>query len=137
MSLVQLSIAGSVAMVAAIGGVLLSGFVSQPAPADDGAAKEEKTTHRGEGIKFPPIPVSVFTDAGRVGYCVMRVEYFRDGESSAEFEVAQARVTSELFIEFSGILEDAAEAPTDCASRVGMETPKFKIFSAEYYEEID
>jgi hypothetical protein len=133
----QLSIAGSVAMVAAIAGVFAQSMVSQPS--GDTSAEESKTeeAHSGEGIKFPPIPVSVYSDEGRVGYCVMRVEYFRNGESSAEFEVAQARVTSELFIEFSVILDDAAEAPVECASRVGMNTPKYRIFRAEFYEQME
>lgn len=133
----QLSIAGSVAMVAAIAGVYMQTIVSQPSAEPSKPENEHAESHNGDGIKFPPIPVSVYTDEGRVGYCVMRVEYFRNGESSAEYEVAQARVTSELFIEFSVILDDAAEAPIECASRVGKSTPKYRIFRAEFYEQLD
>ena len=138
MSIIQFPIAGSVAMVAAIGGVLLHTTLTQPAPEPmEQTGSEPAPTETRVGTKFPPVPVSIYTKQGRVGYCVMRVEYFRDGESNAEFEVAHARVTSELFIEFSMILDDAAEAPIECADRIGKSTPKYRIFSAEFYEQLE
>ncbi|WP_193178073.1 hypothetical protein [Oricola nitratireducens] len=134
MNLIQYSIAGTAACIAAVGGVMLQVTLSQPsAEATDPHADEAKV---GEGVKLPPIPVPIYSRTQKIGYCVMRVEFDGAHTDPEERRIAVPRVTNDLYIEFSATLEKNADGPAECASRVGKRTDKFVIYEAEFYEKI-
>ena len=75
MGLIHYSIAGATACLAAVGGVYLQVSLSQP---DIPAAAQAEGQKTEKGIKLPQIAVPIYSTAGKIGYCVMSVEY--DGE---------------------------------------------------------
>ena len=134
MSIVHYSIAGTAACIAAIAGVYAQVIISQPASDDHGKEAEEAAF---TGTKLPPIAVPIFSQTQKVGYCMMRVEYGGDKIDPEERRIILQSVTNELYIEFSGTLEKNADAPAECASRVGKRTDTFAIYEAEFFERIN
>ena len=133
-TLVQYSVAGVIACGAALAGVFAQVMLSQPAGGATGAPKE--STH-GEGVKFPPMAVPIYSQTKKIGYCVMRVEYDGARGNTDEWRMAVSQVTNDLYLEFTTVLEKNADGPSVCASRVGKSTEKFVIYKAEFYEQID
>ena len=133
--LTRTSVAGAVACIAALGGVfaqvMLSGTASSATSAHDAAPDQDA------GVKFPPFAVPIYSQVKRIGYCVLRVEYFGGRGSDDEWQLAVARVTNDLYIEFTSELEANADGPAICAGHVGKSTDNFKIYKAEFYEQID
>ncbi|TCD16232.1 hypothetical protein [Oricola cellulosilytica] len=135
MSVVRYAVVGVTACIAALTGVTGHALVSQPGSND--AARKEVPASEMNGIKFPPVPVAVYTRKGRIGYCVMRVEYYRGDNPAGDDEIAQSRITTELYAEFSKVLNDAMDGPVECAERVGKRASNFKIYQAEFYDKLD
>ena len=134
MSIIHYSIAGTAACIAAVAGVYVQVMISQPEAKDDGTETKEASF---VGTKLPPIAVPIFSQTQKVGYCMMRVEYGDENLEPDERRIIVQRVTNELYIEFSATLEKNADAPAECASRVGKRTDKFKIYDAEFFERIN
>ena len=134
-TLIQYSVAGVVACAAAVGGVFAQVMISQPG--GNSAGDHGVTASHGDGIKFPPIAVPIFSQAKKIGYCVMRVEYDGDRGNSDEWQMAVAQVSNDLYLEFTAVLDKNADGPAVCADRVGSRTEKFVIYKAEFYEQID
>lgn len=135
MSVVRFAVVGLTACVAALAGVTTHVMVSQPGSSEP--ARKDVPADEMNGIKFPPVPVAVYTRKGRIGYCVMRVEYYRGDDSAADVEIAQSRITTELYAEFSKMLNDAMDAPVECAERIGKRASNFKIYKAEFYDKLE
>ncbi len=134
MGIIHYSIAGTAACIAAVAGVYLQVMVSQPEAENDEADSKEAAF---VGTKLPPIAVPIFSQTQKVGYCMMRVEYDGANIDPEDKRIIVQRVTNELYIEFSGTLEKNADAPAECARRVGRRTDKFKIYEAEFFERIN
>lgn len=134
-TLIQYSVAGVVACSAAVGGVFAQVMMSQPAGSATGAHGEASS--HGEGVKFPPIAVPIYSQTKKIGYCVMRVEYDGERGNSDEWKVAVAQVSNDLYLEFTTVLDKNADGPTVCAGHIGKRTEKFLIYKAEFYEQID
>ncbi|MAS05054.1 MAG: hypothetical protein CL534_10270 [Ahrensia sp.] len=120
------------ACAAAVGGVFAQVMISQPG----GGAAEETASH-GEGVKFPPIAVPIYSQTKKIGYCVMRVEYDGERGNSDEWQMAVAQVSNDLYLEFTTVLDKNADGPSVCAGHIGKRTEKFLIYKAEFYEQID
>lgn len=133
-TLIQYSAAGVIAIVAAVGGVFGQVMMSQPAGS---ATAHGDTPSHGEGVKFPPIAVPIYSQTKKIGYCVMRVEYDGARGNSDEWQMAVAQVSNDLYLEFTTVLDKNADGPTICAGHVGKRTEKFMIYKAEFYEQID
>jgi len=131
-TLIQYSVAGVLACAAAVGGVFAQVMISQPG----GGATEETASH-GEGVKFPPIAVPIYSQTKKIGYCVMRVEYDGERGNSDEWQMAVAQVSNDLYLEFTTVLDKNADGPSVCAGHIGKRTEKFLIYKAEFYEQID
>lgn len=134
-TLVQYSAAGVVACIAALGGVFGQVMLSQPA--DSATEPHDEAQVEGEGVKFPPIAVPIYSQTSKIGYCVMRVEFDGARGNADEWRMAVAQVTNDMYLEFTTVLEKNADGPTVCASRIGKRTEKFIIYKAEFYEQID
>jgi hypothetical protein len=135
MSLVPYAISGVTACIAAVAGVLVQVMVSEPDhPAD---TTDPQPVAKGEGEEFPPIPVPVYSQTQKIGYCVIRVKYDGARGSADEWGIALPKVTNELYVEFSSILKNTADGPSECAGRVGKRTDTFVIYQAEFYEKVD
>jgi hypothetical protein len=134
-SLVRYSVTGATACVAAVAGVYLQIMLAQPS---NSATDPHGASHAsGDGVKFPPMAVPIYSQSGKVGYCVMRVEYDDARGNADEWRMAVSQVTNDLYLQFTAVLEKNADGPEVCATRVGMRTDKFVIYKAEFYEQID
>lgn len=134
-TLIQYSVAGVVACAAAVGGVFAQVMISQPG--GDSAGAHGETASHGDGVKFPPIAVPIFSQEKKIGYCVMRVEYDGERGNSDEWQMAAAQVSNVLYLEFTTVIDKNADGPTICACHVGKRTENFVIYKAEFYEQID
>jgi len=133
MSLIHYSIVGVTASIAAVAGVYLQIALSQPDTGKDDAQENEVVK---QGVKLPQIAVPIYSEAEKVGYCVMGVEYGGGEVDPEDAEIMVPRVTNDLYIEFGAALPANADPVEDCVSRVGKRTDKFVIYEAEFYEKI-
>lgn len=135
MGLIHYSIAGATACLAAVGGVYLQVTLSQPeTSAPDAKAEVQKAE---TGIRLPQIAVPIYSTVGKVGYCVMSVEYDGENMKPEDSDLVVPRVTNDLYIEFGSALPENADPVKDCENRIGKRTDTFVIYSAEFYERID
>lgn len=134
-TLMRYSIAGAIACLAAVGGVLVQTMLT--GAANGATSGNDAPATYGDGVKFPPIAVPIYSQVKRIGYCVMRVEYTGARGNDDEWQRAVAQTTNDLYLEFTTVLEKNADGPTVCADHVGKSTEKFVIYKAEFYEQID